>query len=62
MAQVSKAATRFKLNPTAALAALVIPVALLAACAPTPPPPPPTPMYMAPAPAPAPMMVPRARG
>ena len=43
-------------------ALLVLPAALLAACAPNPPPPPPQPVYVAPpAPAPAPM-VPRARG
>ena len=39
-------------------AAVLGPVALIAACAPTPPPPPPAPAYVAPAPAP----VPPARG
>ena len=61
MASVSQAAVRSKM-PLAALAFVVLPVALLAACAPTPPPPPRTaPDYVAPPPPPT-VMVPRARG
>ena len=56
MLAVSKLVARHRLLRK--VAAVLGPVALIAACAPTPPPPPPAPVYVAPTPAP----VPPARG
>ena len=54
---------RHRLFRTAAMAAVVLPVTLLAACSQPPPPPAPTPVQAAPPPAPAPApVVPKARG
>jgi len=61
MSVVSKTVVRRSLFRSAAMVAVVAPVALLAACAETPPPPAPAPVYVAP-PAPAPAPVPPARG
>lgn len=60
MSAVSKVVAYRKLIRSAAMVAVVAPVALLAACAETPPPAP-APVYVAP-PAPAPAPVPPARG
>lgn len=62
MYSMSNVVSRFKLLRQAAIAALVLPAALLAGCAQEPPPPPAPVQAAPPAPAPAPVAVPRARG
>jgi hypothetical protein len=62
MSAMSNLVSRYRLLRHAAMAALVLPAALLAACAQEPPPPPAPVQAAPPAPAPAPVPVPRARG
>jgi hypothetical protein len=63
MSTILNLVSRYRLLRHAAMAALVLPAALLTACAQEPPPPAPAPVQAAPpAPAPAPVVVPRARG
>ncbi len=62
MSAKSDVVTRFKLLRQTAIAALVLPAALLAGCAQDAPPPPAPVQAAPPAPAPAPAVVPRARG